>query len=132
MSSSIKLPKFCNHCGKAFIAQKTTTKYCGHKCNSAAYKKAKREEKVNAEFKNQQSKIVSASPVVATETLPTPIAGNHINLRDKEFLSVAETAQLVGASRWTIQRMIKDNRLPASKFGSRTIIKRTSIDSLFN
>lgn len=132
MSSSIKLPKFCNHCGKAFIAQKTTTKYCGHKCNSAAYKKAKREEKVNAEFKNQQSKIVSAYPVVVTETLPTPIAGNHINLRDKEFLSVAETAQLVGASRWTIQRMIKDNRLPASKFGSRTIIKRTSIDNLFN
>lgn len=132
MSSSIKLPKFCNHCGKAFIAQKTTTKYCGHKCNSAAYKKAKREEKVNAEFKNQQSKIVSAYPVVATETLSTPIASNHINLRDKEFLSVAETAQLVGASRWTIQRMIKDNRLPASKFGSRTIIKRTSIDNLFN
>lgn len=132
MSSTIKLPKFCNHCGKAFIAQKTTTKYCGHKCNSAAYKKAKREEKVNAEFKNQQSKIVSPSPVVATETLSTPIVGNHINLRDKEFLSVAETAQLVGASRWTIQRMIKDNRLPASKFGSRTIIKRTSIDNLFN
>jgi excisionase family DNA binding protein len=132
MSSTIKLPKFCDHCGKAFIAQKTTTQFCGHPCASRAYKKRKREEKVNAEFKNQQSKIVSASPVVATETLSNPIAGNHTNLRDKEFLSILEVATLLGASRWTIQRMIKSNRLPVAKLGSRTIIKRASIDNLFN
>lgn len=132
MSSTIKLPKFCNHCGKAFIAQKTTTKYCGHKCNSAAYKKTKREEKVNAEFKNQQSKIVTATSPGTAETLPNPKAGNHINLREKEFLSILEVATLLGASRWTIQRMIKSNRLPMAKLGSRTIIKRASIDNLFN
>ena len=132
MSSTIKLPKFCNHCGKAFIAQKTTTQFCGHPCASRAYKKRKREEKVNAEFKNQQSKIVSAAPVVATETLANPIAGNHTNLREKEFLSILEVATLLGASRWTIQRMIKSNRLPVAKLGSRTIIKRASIDNLFN
>jgi excisionase family DNA binding protein len=132
MSSSIKLPKFCDHCGKAFIAQKTTTRYCCHKCNSAAYKKAKREEKVNAEFKNQQNKIVSPTPVFATETLSNTIAGNHANLRVKEFLSIVEVATLLGVSRWTIQRMIKSNRLPIAKLGSRTIIKRTSIDNLFN
>jgi excisionase family DNA binding protein len=132
MSSTIKLPKFCNHCGKAYIAQKTTTQFCSHKCASRAYKQRKREDKVNAEFKNQQEKIVAVTIPEQVQNLTTPQAGNHINLREKEFLSVAETAQLVGASRWTIQRMIKDNRLPASKFGSRTIIKRTSIDNLFN
>jgi excisionase family DNA binding protein len=132
MSSTIKLPKFCDHCGKAFIAQKTTTQFCGHPCASRAYKKAKREEKVNAEFKNQQSKIVSPTPVVVTETLSNPIAGNHTNLREKEFLSILEVATLLGASRWTIQRMIKSNRLPVAKLGSRTIIKRASIDNLFN
>jgi excisionase family DNA binding protein len=132
MSSTIKLPKFCNHCGKAYIAQKTTTKYCGHKCNSAAYKQIKREEKVNAEFKNQQRKIISSLQAVNNELLPTPQAGSHINLREKDFLSVAETALLLGASRWTIQRMIKSNRLPVAKLGSRTIIKRASIDNLFN
>ena len=132
MSSTIKLPKFCDHCGKAFIAQKTTTQFCGHPCASRAYKKRKREEKVNAEFKNQQSKIISPTPVVATETLSNPIAGNHINLREKEFLSILEVATLLGASRWTIQRMIKSNRLPVAKLGSRTIIKRASIDNLFN
>lgn len=132
MSSNIKIPKFCDHCGKAFIAQKTTTQFCGHPCASRAYKKRKREEKVNAEFKNQQSKIVTASPVVVTETLSNPIAGNHTNLREKEFLSILEVATLLGASRWTIQRMIKSNRLPVAKLGSRTIIKRASIDNLFN
>jgi excisionase family DNA binding protein len=132
MSSTIKLPKFCNHCGKAYIAQKTTTRYCGHKCNNAAYKKVKREEKVNAEFKNQQSKIVTVAPKVATLQQQMPQVGNHINLREKEFLSILEVATLLGASRWTIQRMIKNNRLPMAKFGSRTIIKRTSLDNLFN
>jgi excisionase family DNA binding protein len=132
MSSTIKLPKFCNHCGKAYIAQKTTTRYCGHKCNNAAYKKVKREEKVNAEFKNQQSKIITVAPKVAIHQQPMPQVGNHINLREKEFLSILEVATLLGASRWTIQRMIKSNRLPVAKLGSRTIIKRTSLDNLFN
>jgi excisionase family DNA binding protein len=132
MSSTIKLPKFCNHCGKAYIAQKTTTRYCGHKCNNAAYKKAKREEKVGAEFKNQQSKIIAVAPKVATHHQQMPQVGNHINLREKEFLSILEVATLLGASRWTIQRMIKSNRLPVAKLGSRTIIKRTSLDNLFN
>ncbi|MBS1776503.1 MAG: helix-turn-helix domain-containing protein [Chitinophagaceae bacterium] len=132
MSSTIKLPKFCNHCGKAFIAQKTTTQFCGHPCASRAYKQRKREEKVSAEFKNQQSKIVSAAPAVISETLQAPQAGNQTNLRDKEFLSIVEVAALLGASRWTIQRMIKSKRLPVAKLGSRTIIKRTAIDNLFN
>jgi excisionase family DNA binding protein len=132
MSSTIKLPKFCNHCGKAYIAQKTTTRYCGHKCNNAAYKKGKREEKVNAEFKNQQSKIITVAPKVAIHQQLMPQVGNHINLREKEFLSILEVATLLGASRWTIQRMIKSNRLPVAKLGSRTIIKRTSLDNLFN
>ncbi len=132
MSSTIKLPKFCNHCGKAFIAQKTTTQFCGHPCASRAYKQRKREEKVSAEFKNQQSKIVSAAPAVTSETLQAPQVGNQTNLRDKEFLSIVEVAALLGASRWTIQRMIKSKRLPVAKLGSRTIIKRTAIDNLFN
>jgi excisionase family DNA binding protein len=132
MSSTIKLPKFCNHCGKAYIAQKTTTRYCGHKCNNAAYKQTKREEKVGAEFKNQQGKIIAVAPKVATHQHQMPQVGNHINLREKEFLSILEVATLLGASRWTIQRMIKSNRLPVAKLGSRTIIKRTSLDNLFN
>ncbi|HRF16464.1 MAG TPA: excisionase family DNA-binding protein, partial [Bacteroidia bacterium] len=49
----------------------------------------------------------------------------------KEFLSVQETCQLIGASRWTIYRLIDAGSLKASKLGSRTIIPRTEINNLF-
>jgi excisionase family DNA binding protein len=58
--------------------------------------------------------------------------GNFINLRDKEFLSVQEAAILLGASRWTIQRMIQREDIKAGKLGRRTIIPRSEIDNLFN
>ncbi len=45
--------------------------------------------------------------------------------------SIDETCQLVGASRWTIYRMIDKGSLKVGKLGSRTIIKRQEIDKLF-
>ncbi|GAK89006.1 putative transposase [Nonlabens ulvanivorans] len=116
----------------AFVAQKTTTKYCGHTCASRAYKQRKREEKVQTALSEQinNSKPTSSENLQTLQTLPTQ-AGNHINLRDKEFLSITEAADLLGASRWTIQRMIKRNQLSIAKLGRRTIIKRTEIDNLF-
>ena len=87
----------------AFVAQKTTTKYCGHTCASRAYKQRKREEKVQTALSEQinYSKPTSSENLQTLQTLPTQ-AGNHINLRDKEFLSITEAADLLGASRWTI------------------------------
>lgn len=40
MSSSVfRILKTCEHCGNLFEAQKTTTRFCSHKCNSANYKR---------------------------------------------------------------------------------------------
>lgn len=131
MSSTIKLPKFCNHCGITYIAQKTTTKYCSHRCNNAALKKVKREEKVNDAFLTQQSRIgLHKTKEVIPQQIPHAV--NHLTLSSKEFLSILEVATLLGASRWTIQRLIKSKRLPFAKLGSRTIIRRASLDNLFN
>lgn len=55
-----------------------------------------------------------------------------IPLNAKEFLSVQDAANLIGASRWTIQRLIKSNKIKATKIGRRTIISRSEIDKLFN
>ncbi len=136
MSSNIKIPKFCQLCGQAFVAQKNTTRFCSHKCASRAYKQRKREEKVGSTLKEQIKSVTSANPetlqsLQILQKLPIQTT-NFINLRDKEFLSVQEAAILLGASRWTIQRMINRNELKASKIGRRTIIKRTEIDNLFN
>lgn len=131
MSSTIKLPKFCNLCGKAFIAQKTTTQFCSLQCAQRAYKQRKRAEKVNDALAQEHQKIVSKPNRV-------PISENAQNsavdltIRDKEFLSISEVSKLLGASRWTIQRMIKSSRLPVAKIGSRTVIQRRAIDNLFN
>jgi excisionase family DNA binding protein len=114
MSSTIKVEKTCQHCGKKFIAQKTTTKCCSHRCASAAYKQRARNAKVEA--------------VIQKENEQKPF---NLNVTQKEFLSVQETCQLIGASRWTIYRLIDAGSLKASKLGSRTIIPRTEINNLF-
>jgi excisionase family DNA binding protein len=133
MSSTIKIPKFCQHCGQAFVAQTTTTRFCGHKCASRAYKQRKREEKVQTTLSDQIKSVTSANSENLQSLQSLPIkTGNFFNLRDKEFLSVQETAILLGASRWTIQRMIQREELKAGKLGRRTIIPRSEIDNLFN
>ena len=133
MSSNIKIPKYCQYCGQAFVAQTTTTRYCSKTCNSRHYKQIKREEKVQATLKEQIKSVTSANSerLQSLQSLPIP-TGNFINLRDKEFLSVQETAVLLGASRWTIQRMILRKEIKVAKLGRRTIIPRSEIDNLFN
>lgn len=133
MSSNIKIPKFCQYCGQAFVAQTTTTRYCSKTCNSRHYKQIKREEKVQATLKEQIKSVTSANSENLQSLQSLPIqTGNFINLRDKEFLSVQEAAILLGASRWTIQRMLQREDIKAGKLGRRTIIPRSEIDNLFN
>ena len=115
MSSNMKIQKVCQFCGDEFIARTTVTKYCSDNCAKRAYKKRKREEKMKA-----------------VET----VEKQHVNYQEtqingKEFISIAETCQLLGASRMTIYRQIKAGNICAAKFGSRTIIKRSEIDKLF-
>ncbi|WP_372772496.1 helix-turn-helix domain-containing protein [Mangrovibacterium sp.] len=55
-----------------------------------------------------------------------------IPLNAKEFLSIKDAANLIGASRWTIQRLISSNKIKVTKIGRRTIISRSEIDKLFN
>jgi len=56
---------------------------------------------------------------------------SHLSLKTKEFLSIQEAADLLGASRWTIQRLVQRNVLNAAKLGRRTILRRSEIDNLF-
>ncbi len=115
MSSNIRVPKICQHCGTEFIAKTTVTKFCGDNCAKRAYKKRKRDQKVQ-------------------EIAPTAVQKQEYNqeqVRDKDFLSIAETCKLLGASRMTLYRQIKNGKIQAAKIGSRTIIKREEIEKLF-
>lgn len=115
MSSKIRVPKICQHCGVEFIAKTTVTQYCGDNCSKRAYKKRQRDNKLK--------------DVAPTAIQKQRFIQEQINVKD--FLSIAETCKLLGASRMTIYRQIKAGNIRAAKIGSRTIIKRTEIDKLF-
>ena len=115
MSSNIRIEKVCQYCGADFIARTTQTQYCTQKCASRAYKARKRKEKIqNVKPVDQQKANYHQSTV-----------------EKKEYLSIAETCSLLGASRMTIYRQIKRGTIPAAKIGRRTIIKRSELEKLF-
>jgi excisionase family DNA binding protein len=118
MSSNLIFKKICEFCGKEFEAKTLYTRYCSHVCNQKHYKKQKREEKIQS---------VILEPIKPEKVLQT----FDTSLQQKEFLSVDETATLLGASKRTIQRMISKGVLKVGKLGRRTIIKRIEIDKLF-
>jgi excisionase family DNA binding protein len=117
MSSNIRLEKTCNQCGNVFTAKTTVTQYCSNDCAKRAYKLRKR-----------SAKIDTAIQVEIQKTQPHPT----IPVTQKDFLSIDDTCQLLGASRWTIYRLIDKGQLIGKKLGNRTIISRKAIDQLFN
>lgn len=118
MSSNLTFTKNCEYCGKEFEAKTLYTRYCSHTCNSRHYKVLKRQEKI--------SKVLEV-PKVEFEKPTT----ENVLLSQKEFLNIDEAAALIGASRRTIYRLIENKKLKVTKICSRSIIKRSEIDKLF-
>lgn len=113
MSSNLNIEKVCSWCGNTFTAKKTVTKYCSHKCNSAAYKDSIRRVKI--EKSNQPAASRTA-----------------INTKEKEYLKVREAAALLNCSVRTIHRIIKRGLLPGINISERkTIVRRKDIEDLF-
>lgn len=117
MSSNIRLEKTCNFCGNPFTAKTTVTQFCSDNCAKRAYKQRKRSTKIQTAI--QEEKIKHTAPFNPAIT-------------QKDFLIVVETCQLLGASRWTIYRLIDKGQLQVGKLGTRTIISRTAINNLLN
>jgi excisionase family DNA binding protein len=115
MSSNIRVTRICLHCSNSFTAKTTVTKYCSDHCAKRAYKLRSKNKKVNAS--NEATLAIMAKP--------------FDELRAKEFLSVTDTATLTGVSVRTVQRLIEQGSLKASKLGSRTIIHRKNLEKLF-
>jgi len=133
MSSNLHIPKVCQFCGKAFVARTTVTQFCGDNCSKKGYKKRIRDAKVQtAIIETQQTlqSLQSPQTSISNQNYNTS-AKAQVNINFKAFLSVQEAAELIGASRWTIQRLINSDKLKAAKIGRRTIINRTEIDKLF-
>lgn len=114
MSSNIRIDKTCQFCGNKFVAKTTVTQFCSDNCAKRAYKVRIRDKKIQEAIKEE-----------STSAFYNPV------LSQKEFLSIKETAQLMGASRWTIYRLIENGKLKATKLRRRTILRREDINELF-
>lgn len=113
MSSNIRIEKTCEWCGNKFIAQTTVTRFCSKRCAEHSYKARLRNEKV------QQAQ--SVEPKSLTE------------VKEKDYLTVAETATLLGMTRQGVYKLIHRGELTASKLSSRlTLIKRISIEQMLD
>lgn len=119
MSSKIEITKICEFCGKAFTAQRTTTRYCSHTCNSKAYKQGKRE-----------FKMVGMNYATMQEI--ERISDKYEKIKDKEFLSVSDTAFLLSVGRTTIYRYLHNGTLKAVQTNGKTFIRRSDIDKMFD
>jgi excisionase family DNA binding protein len=116
MSSNIQVQRICQHCGNEFTARTTTTLYCSHRCNSAAYKAKERAVKV--EQSNKQTQQIKTKPIE--------------ELKAKEFLTVREVARLLNCSVRSAYSYIESGTIKAVNLGQRvTRVKRTEIDKLF-
>ena len=116
MSSKLQVQRICQHCGNEFIARTTTTLYCSHRCNSAAYKQKVRAGKV--EQSNKQTQQIKTQPFE--------------ELKAKEFLTVREVARLLNCSVRSTYYYIESGTIKAVNLGQRiTRVKRSDIDKLF-
>jgi excisionase family DNA binding protein len=114
MSSNIKVQRICQYCGNEFTARTTVTRFCSHRCASAAHKQKVRAAKI--EQSNRQTQQIRNQPIE--------------ELKAKAFLSIADTCKLVGISRRTVYRLIERGELIIGKAGKRTIIRRSDLEQL--
>jgi len=116
MSSNIEVQRICRHCGNEFTARTTVTRYCSHRCASAAHKQKVRAAQV--EESNKQTQQVKNRPIE--------------ELKAKEFLTVREVARLLNCSVRSAYYYIESGTIKAVNLGQRiTRVKRSEIDKLF-
>lgn len=112
MSSNIQVTRICQFCQSDFTARTTVTKYCSHKCASRAYKA--RAKGVKVETSNRETVQTKLSPIV--------------ELQAKEFLSASEVCRLLGISRQTLWRAMRNEQIFAARIGRRIVISRAEIN----
>ena len=113
-------------CHKTFIGQMVTARFCSSKCCNQAYR-----YKRNV----QSGKCTPPDSTIDLNTLSRRVdEKKHCNdtLKDKQFLSPTEAAELLGVCRSTIYNYLGLQELKAKQFRGKTIIRRSDIEKLFD
>lgn len=115
----MKIAKKCKYCENQFMAQTLKTQYCSHQCNSKHYKIRQREIKKMDELKPHIQK---------EEIIPLNLKLSQIKF--KEFVGLKEALLLLGISRTSLWRLIKDNHITSAKLGSRVFLRKKDLKKL--
>ena len=112
-TSKFRVLRTCEFCGKEFYAQKVTTRFCSRRCNELAYKQRRR-----------QRQIIEAEAKVTQKPIE--------EVKKKEFLSLNDTAVLMGISKRCVYDLIHAGVLQAFRLTSRlTIVRKADIEKMF-
>jgi len=116
MRSKQPIKKICEYCKQEFEAGKATVRFCSHKCSNQALRDAKRKEVVQL-----------------TETLTKQKRTEFVkkDLADRQYISIAEAAMLLGVCKQTAYNLAHTGKIKASRVSNRlTFVSRKSIDDL--
>ena len=114
MASNIDIQKKCEWCGKLFIAHKTSTRCCSHRCANPAYKERTRQKRVS-EFQTMVNQQIEKEDCI-----------------DKDFFTPSEAAKYIGISRATFYRYLETNLIKSVQLKRKTIIRKRDIEALFD
>ena len=114
MASNIDIQKKCEWCGKLFIAHKTTTRCCSHRCANLAYKERTRQKRVG-KFQTMVNQQIEKEDCI-----------------DKDFFTPSEAAKYIGISRATFYRYLETNLIKSVQLKRKTIIRKRDIEALFD
>ena len=117
MKSLIQILKKCEWCGKEFAAYKCSTRYCSKQCNGYAYKDNLRKKRIEACHNEMEMQEAEKNLDGATS---------------RNYLTPTQAAKLLGIGRATLYRYLSDNRITATQFKGKTLIRRKDIDKLFD
>lgn len=111
----MEIQKHCKYCGRSFIAHKMNTIYCSPSCNGKDYKRNIRQQRIAAMMEEEKAKTSKGD-----------------SFGGKEFLTPTEGAQLIGISRASFYRYMRDGTIKAVQLRGKTIIRRKDIERLFD
>lgn len=119
MSSAINIKRICEFCGSEFEAQKTTTRFCSHSCNSKSYKARIRNDKI--EKSELETAKVRDSKFDKIELV-----------QKKELLTISDAALFLSVSKRTIYNWLDNGTIIGKRISNRKVlISKEDIRAIF-
>jgi len=108
--ASMPKTRKCALCGREFVPNSGTQKYCSEECAEQA-KEVKK--------KRQRDFLRAFEPVM--------------ELQQQEYLTFSKAAILLGCTRQYVYKLVEQGRLPASRLSSRmALVRRSDIERMFD